>query len=492
VAPPLAATFSNRKVALNWSVKTVAEQYFATVLEKSKNDSLHFAPFSIPMIKIRTHAKSTDDDFEVNYTDNIINGEAVYYRIKGLTLFGVAGNSSNTISGMAGPDLTAPPVITGVAATENNKALLQWSLPDSLKPIVAAYEIWQSVKFDSGYQKVAEVKAGVPFLQQVSVTALPVNYFVVKAVGTRKGQSTASDPYMYQLIDSIAPVAPAGLTGKVDTNGVVTLTWKSNTENDLLGYRVFKSTSQKEEFILLNATPGNTVIYMDTLPLKQLNKAMYYKVAAVDQRYNESSLSAVTEVKRPDKIPPALARLKAVTYKNGRLQVSWLPSFSQDVVSYQIFRMASDDTTHAWNRVATVKNTDTVYADKDIKKKVKYSYAIQAIDDAGLVSALSPAFVGMVPESSELKKGVRNFNTYVSKQYKYIELNWQDNDEATNEYWLYKAVGTGKFTLIATLPGSTKKYVDENLRNAVSYHYAIKVVYKDGTGSKMEKTEVTY
>ena len=123
---------------------------------------------------------------------------------------------------------------------------------------------------------------------------------------------------------------------------------------------------------------------------------------------------------------------------------------------------------------------------------MQYSYAIQAVDDANLVSEMSPAVVGSVPSGSELKKGVHNLNTYVSRQYKYIELNWQSGDDAASEYWLYKAAGAGKLSLIATLPVATKKYVDEDLRAATHYRYAIKVVYKNGTGSQLEKIEVAY
>ena len=491
-APALKAAFSNRKAVLTWDNKAVIEHFFATVVERSFNDSLHFAPFPMPVVKVGTGSEKPEDEFKINYDDSLTNGIITYYRIKGLNLFGVTGSNSNTVRGAAGPDLNVAPNIESVDANGNNRLLLKWSLPDSVQPVVARYEIWRSNLYDTAYQMLAEVKAGVPFQQQLSVTPLPVNYFVVKAIGTREGQVTASAPFMYQLIDSIAPIAPSGLTGKIDSNGVVTLTWKPNTESDLLGYRVLRGSNKDDEFVALTASPDSAISYRDTVPVNQLNKSIFYKIVALDQRYNESQLSAAVEVKRPDKIPPAPARVESVSYKGNRMVVTFIPSFSQDVVAYKMFRKASDDTTNAWRNVATLKNTDTLYSDKDIKEKVKYSYAIQAVDDGNLVSEMSVPLSGTMPKSDELKKGVRNFNTYISKQYKYIELNWQDNDQETNEYWLYRANGTEKMTLIATLPATTKKYVDEDLRNSTTYRYAIKVVYKDGTGSKMEKTEATY
>jgi hypothetical protein len=443
-------------------------------------------------IKTTAAGEKVEDDFLMSHADTISNGARYYYRIKGLTIFGITGNSSNTVGGIPGPDLDVAPVIESVDEQNGNRLLLKWSLPDSVQPVVAKYEIWRSTKYDTGFTRIAEVKAGIPFQKQLTITALPVNYIIVKAIGTREGQVVSSAPYLYQQIDSIAPAAPTGLSGAIDSNGVVTLTWKPNKEADMLGYRVLRATSKTAEFVVLNAKPGGALTFLDTVPVKQLNESIFYKIAAIDNRYNESQQSQIVEVKRPDKIPPTPARLRAVTYKEGRMHVSWIPSFSKDVVSYSLFRLASDDTSHTWKQVATLKNTDTTYTDRNITENTKYSYSIQAMDDANLLSRLSAVLSENVPKDRALKKGVRNFNTYVSREYKYIELNWQDNDAATNEYWLYRASGNGKLTLIVTLPGKTRKYVDEDLRASTSYRYAIKVVYKDGTGSKMEKTAVTY
>lgn len=491
-APPLDAVFSNRKVTLHWNTKAVMEQYFSTVIEKSVNDSLHFATFSIPLVKIRTHEKATSEDFEVNHSDYISNGVPVYYRIKGLNLFGITGAASNVVSGVAGPDLTAAPVIEKTEEMDHNRLLLHWTLTDSIKPAVARYEVWQSDLFDTGYQKVGEVQSGPPFKQQLAVKLLPVNYFVVKAIGTRAAQVTASAPFLYQVNDSVPPAVPQALTGISDTNGVVTLRWMPNNESDLLGYRILKSNAAGKEFVLINATPAGAAVFQDTIPVNQLNASVFYKVTAVDRRYNESALSAMAEVKRPDKIPPAPARLKAVTARNNRLHVSFIHSFSKDVVAYTMLRKASDDTTKAWKKVASLDKTDTVYVDKEVKEKVQYLYAIQAVDGANLVSAVSPELEGNLPAGKTLKKGVSNFNVYVSREYKYIELNWQNSDEEASEYRLYKAVGAGKVTLIATLPADKKKYVDESLKANTTYHYAVKIVYKNGTGSAMQEVEAAY
>ena len=90
------------------------------------------------------------------------------------------------------------------------------------------------------------------------------------------------------------------LEGEIDSLGVVNLKWKQNVESDLKGYKVFRGYDPKEEFVQITKAIWLQNSYRDSINSKSLNKKVYYKVIAIDQRYNESSFSKIVEIKKID------------------------------------------------------------------------------------------------------------------------------------------------------------------------------------------------
>jgi len=105
-----------------------------------------------------------------------------------------------------------------------------------------------------------------------------------------------------QTLDVVAPVAPTTLAG-VGGEGAIALTWAHNTEADLLGYNVYRSTTSGGTYTRVNTVPTDRTSYFQDAGLAALT-CYYYKVAAVDLSGNESALSAATPVSTN---PPAHA-----------------------------------------------------------------------------------------------------------------------------------------------------------------------------------------
>jgi subtilisin len=88
--------------------------------------------------------------------------------------------------------------------------------------------------------------------------------------------------------DTIPPAAPTGLTASAG-DGMVSLDWKDNTESDLAGYNVYRSTSSGGSYSEI-ATLVTANHYEDTAVSN--GTTYYYVVTASDASFNESSTSS--------------------------------------------------------------------------------------------------------------------------------------------------------------------------------------------------------
>ncbi len=96
---------------------------------------------------------------------------------------------------------------------------------------------------------------------------------------------------LVQTLDLLHPAAPITLKG-LGAASSIALTWHRNSEPDLFGYNIYRSSASNGPFTKVNSVPtGRTAYYTDggLVPLTRY----YYKITAVDSSGNESSLSAV-------------------------------------------------------------------------------------------------------------------------------------------------------------------------------------------------------
>ena len=498
--PTLAVKFGNRIAKLNWDVKPIMKDYFAIILERS-DDNINFNPITTRPLLTNIQDENTKDPDPtkkiMQYTDQgLENDQLYYYRIKGINIFGIESQPGEVISGSCSDDLHSKPTIISVD-TLQNKFILAWVLEDSVKKLVRNYEIWVSKNnLDSSYRKIQEFPARTDLRAAFDFKPDASNYFIIKAIGKKTDQVMESQPYLYQLKDSIPPDVPKGLTGTVDTKGVVTLKWKKNIEPDFLGYRVFRSFNNGKVYAVLNGTPFAQTGFKDTLSLNQLNSNVYYRIAALDNRFNESGQSDSIHLNRPDTIAPAPASIKSVTVMDAKsIQINWHKSFSADVKNYLLFRKEGTDSSSTWKQLGELNNTDTSYTDKNIQPATDYAYKIQAVDFGNLKSNFSAPFTAKVAKTDTKNKAINNLNAYVSHDKQYIELNWGVSKiENVKEYLIYRTVNNNEqnVSLIATLPADKKIFDDSDVKLNSVYTYYIKAIYKAGGYSNLEKIEVIY
>jgi hypothetical protein len=174
--------------------------------------------------------------------------------------------------------------------TTTGKAKLTWSKNKEMD--LAGYHVYRRLKGASfGSRPLATTTA-----TSYTGTALPKTgdtyYYEVRAYDKAGRESTGTADQGVTTVDTTAPAAPTGVEDNWAIGNVTTarLYWGSNTESDLAGYRVYRSTGYPVAVTAANLVSGPAPIrdsaWVEDLPTT--GEAFYYVVTAVDTHGNTS------------------------------------------------------------------------------------------------------------------------------------------------------------------------------------------------------------
>jgi len=312
------------------------------------------------------------------------------------------------------------------------------------------------------------------------------NYYVIQAIDTA-GNISSTMPAFVTIIDSVPPVKPRFLKAEIDSLGVVTLDVKLNKEKDLMGYRLYRSNSEKHEFsVIQEGFDGNDsipkpvqIMFKDTVTLNSLTPYIYYRIKALDQNFNQSVFSDILKVKRPDKIAPTIPVFKDVKVKTDEVELYFALSNSIDVVEQILYRRLSFD--EQWEKLSLLEKGQNKYIDKKVKQGTKYYYTIQSKDDSGNLSDYAVAVFGQ-PYDDGVRPIVTNLKFNIEKHSVFLSWNYPEKYQNSN-FVVYKKNRKGHLVQYK----DTKNLVFEEKLSKGTFEYAIKAFTQDGGESKISK-----
>lgn len=484
----LTGVFGDGHVTLSWNFNLLQNLYTNYVVERSEDNQTFKRLNGAPIF----NAQQPKDAREITlfYTDSIPNNTSYQYRIKGKTAFGETGPSSEAIEGNAEENLGFVPRIYQKEIPTDNKVILYWEFDQKGNRLISGFELRHAPTNNGPYKT---VKNSIPnTTRKIEFEGLErSNYFTIVAMGNN-GLESESYPTLVQPVDSIPPRPPIELLGVMDTTGIITLNWTKNLEEDLKGYRIFKSNNPNVEFSELTQSSFIGETYTDTVPVANLNKKIYYKILAEDQRYNRSGYSEVLVVDKPDIVPPSPPVLKKYEVTSEGIRINWIPSSSEDVASHVVYRKNGEKDDALWQLVlesAILK--DTSFLDtKELARNV-YRYTVIAKDSVG--SESEPANpITVVWNGKTIAKNDIKFSGMANRELRFINLSWKVKNDAVLEYRLYRGTSATNLRLYKTLDGSAKGYNDVDLEINSNYFYGLQVVLKGGLVSEIKKTNVKY
>jgi len=466
--------FSDSLATIGYNYFFLRETYLAFHVERS-TDGKNFEQITKTPVTAM-NIKKSQESYQFYFSDKLADNATVYYyRIKGVNSFSDIGPVSPVVKGRGLTKVSAFPHLTSSILNEKDQAELEWEFDDINESKINGFAINHSTRNEGPYktvQTILDVKARATVIKKLENS----NYFTITALG-KNGEKNTSPKRFLQLIDSIPPAPPQVISAIVDTLGKVTLTWKSNPEKDLMGYKVLRANNLIEEPYVLTDTVIKVTILFDQLDPSMINRKIYYYVMALDKRYNQSDLSKRAEVVRPDVTPPTSPVFRSYSISEEGVFLDWINCQDADVDKHVLLRKEATKNA-VWLTLIQTKDTISSYTDKSAEPGRTYYYSIIAKDSSGLESLPMKSLKLSLPNDPQVLK-VSSFKAIPNLDGNKVELQWLTERTDVAQFELYKGFGEEPVTLWKIVEGKHRSIVDA-VRLDLRYEYKIRMVMKSG------------
>jgi fibronectin type 3 domain-containing protein len=476
---------SGNAVMITWTTSRYDRDYVSYTVERSEDGGHHFHALSN-----RPYASLGAEDGPMPgravYLDSVPQFNAPYfYRVRGFTSFAETGPQSDSVMVVAQKGLYNPPSVK-FAEIINGKVIIHWEIQGETKDAVKGFNVERATNLQNNYMQLnksllsGDIRA---FTDTVPATS---NYYRIVAIDN-KGNSHASLPYFVQPEDSIPPLPPLGMSGTIDSSGLVKLVWKKNMEADLLGYRVYRSYFMNSEFVQVTTDPIKLNHFSEKVKLKNLNKYLYYKITASDTHHNQSGFSIVLKVNQPDIMPPSAPAIASIVAATEGIKISLTQSNSDDVEKYLVYRKENTDSLWTLEKVIPSSREIIYYTDSTATFGNIYVYNVLAVDSSANESI--PARSVKCKALTNNTKSALTLNITKDTEKKAIEIKWQSTRNDIVSILIYKATGDEPIAQYATCKAENGSFLDNNVKLNDKYRYMIKAVFEDKTESGFSKIE---
>ncbi|MEM9823128.1 MAG: hypothetical protein AAF985_18760, partial [Bacteroidota bacterium] len=153
--PDLEATFSDKKVAVEWTTPAFKSKYFGYFLSISEDGKRYKKISDMPYVNLLDTVKS-DPSFQTIQEDIPLprNYKNYWIRLNGMNYFGLESRQSAIEKGYGFEVIDAMPNISHADQTSDNHADLRWTLDQRFNRLIDHFEIYRSDQIDGEYESV--------------------------------------------------------------------------------------------------------------------------------------------------------------------------------------------------------------------------------------------------------------------------------------------------------------------------------------------------
>ena len=478
------ATSINKLVLLQFNILSTRSAYTGYIIERSEDDSLHFVRMNELLLSVVQTTDEPNKEFLIYKDTNIIHNRTYYYRIRGYSYFGLPSQPSAIIQITPQKEFHCYPSIDSISIHKDKIKIFTGTelCEDSgrIKKCIVSYSSTSSSKFI-----IRKEFASHRFPATIDTTINGGCYVALGYISCNNDTSY-SYPYLIQTVDETPPPIPLGLQGKVDSTGIVRLIWQPVDANDLLGYRLYRMNSGKEEPVEIINTIITSNTSTDTITINTLERNVYYTIRSIDRRYNNSELAAPVRLQRPDKVPPIAPIAKTAIQNDSSIILHWIHGDTIDVAHYSLLRKTERGASKVL--IADARYL-TRYIDTNITADSTYYYIIQVSDSSGNKSQSNFTPIKFRPR---VVVGVKNLKSSVNREERAVVLGWEFPINNIDRVIISRTRNNQPLKTIATLNGNTTFLSDKTAYPGNTYTYQIRFVTASGQTSLPVTITVEY
>lgn len=423
---------------------------------------------------------------EMEYNDAMVqDNTAFYYKITAVDRRGNESEPSDEIK-IQIPDYTAPEKPAGLVVVYVNldEVRLVWAVNG--EEDLLGYRVYRNLigAFERKDQdRVADSVSGNAFTDR-NLSENIEYFYCVTAIDSAGNESLFSSILKIKTPDQTAPSPPDSLFVAENGNGFIRLRWKAVPEEDLSGYRVYRSEIANDEYILLGESPAHSYVDDQVMPGISYN----YTVTSVDSSNNESQPSRyiVVTTKDVDKESPSPPENPSAIAWTGRaaVKVVWDPHIENDII-FNIYR----DTTEFYvlsssNFIASL--SENYFTDSLLVEGRTYYYRITAVDSVLNESGPSVTIGAYVEDITPPNPPAGISGIFSPSEQNYL-IDWFDSPgEGVIMYKLYRGQTNDPDLILNNLAADSlmvSEYLDNDIEPAI-YYYIITAVDASGNESK--------
>jgi len=334
-----------------------------------------------------------DTAADIEYLDrNLADGEQYCFKV---STYNEKNLESDLSSGMKGSCL---PVVNGVVATGDMIRQLELRWTPTLSGHVKGYVIYRSMSPEQGFIKITTIigRETDSFIDTEGLEDKTTYYYRVSLFEDNEREGSMS--HVVSATTKGRPPTPRRLNAKSGLARMVKLLWNMCAEEEVKGYKLYRSTAREGEYISIKTidnqnknnyhdkgTNGTLFSAFSGGGFLKDNTTYYYKVTSYNKVDIESKPSdIISATTKPRPVRPSGFGGESLHVK--KIPLFWHPNPEDDIAKYHIFRSSGDE--KDFSEIASVEG-GTSYVDKRLQDGWEYRYKMTAEDKDSLISDFS-------------------------------------------------------------------------------------------------------